>query len=143
MPETEHFVARKAELARLHQMLELALAGKGQVCFVAGEAGTGKTALSEAFQAEAQARHADLVIAGGACDAQVGDSSPYAPFHEVLAALTDGVAGRAVAPKVKSENSARVLKTLRLIAEVLAKFGPDLVGVFIPNPLMTRWRLPD
>ena len=133
MPETEHFVARKAELARLHQMLELALAGKGQVCFVAGEAGTGKTALSEAFQAEAQARHADLVIAGGACDAQVGDSSPYAPFHELLEALTDGVAGRAVAPKVKRENSARVLKTLRLVAEALAKFGPDLVGVFIPG----------
>ena len=133
MSETEHFVARNAELARLHGMLELALTGKGQVCFVAGEAGTGKTALSEAFQAEAQARHADLVIAGGACDAQVGDSSPYAPFHEVLAALTDGVAGRAVAPKVKSENSARVLKTVRLIAEALAKFGPDLVGVFIPG----------
>jgi tetratricopeptide (TPR) repeat protein len=133
MPDTEHFVARKAELARLHAMLELALTGKGQVCFVAGEAGTGKTALSEAFQIEAQARHADLVIAGGACDAQVGDSSPYAPFHEVLAALTDGVAGRAVAPKVKLENSARVLKTVRLIAEALAKFGPDLVGVFIPG----------
>ncbi len=133
MPETEHFVARRAELARLHAMLELALTGKGQVCFVAGEAGTGKTALSEAFQSEAQARHADLVIAGGACDAQVGDASPYAPFHEVLEALTDGVAGRAVAPKVKKENSARVLKTVRLIAEALAKFGPDLVGVFIPG----------
>lgn len=133
MPETERFVARTAELARLHAMLDLALAGKGQVCFVAGEAGTGKTALSEAFQAEAQTRHADLVIAGGACDAQVGDSAPYAPFHEVLAALTDGVAGRGVAPTVKKENSARVLKTVRLIAEALAKFGPDLVGVFIPG----------
>ena len=81
----------------------------------------------------AQARHADLVIAGGACDAQVGDSAPYAPFHEVLAALTDGVAGRGVAPTVKKENNARVLKTVRLIAEALAKFGPDLVGVFIPG----------
>ncbi|MEO6062079.1 MAG: ATP-binding protein [Thermoflexales bacterium] len=99
MAHTEHFVARKAELTRLHEMLELAMTGKGQVCFIAGEAGTGKTALSEAFQAKAQARHADLVVAGGACDAQVGNSSPYAPFHEVLAALTDGVTGRAIAPK--------------------------------------------
>jgi DNA-binding SARP family transcriptional activator len=41
------FVARERELARLEQSLARALAGQGRVVLVAGEAGTGKTALLE------------------------------------------------------------------------------------------------
>ncbi len=114
-------------------MLDEVLAGHGQVCFLSGEAGAGKTALSAEFQRQAQERHPELLIAGGACDAQVGDETPYAPFREVLESITESARSRAVAPKVKPENGARVMRAVRLVAEVLAKFGPDLVGVFIPG----------
>ncbi|MFQ5814295.1 MAG: ATP-binding protein, partial [Anaerolineae bacterium] len=39
------FVARERELAQLNEFLNQALAGQGTVCFVTGEAGSGKTAL--------------------------------------------------------------------------------------------------
>jgi Cdc6-like AAA superfamily ATPase len=38
------FVARERELAQLNDFLDGALGGQGQVCFVTGEAGAGKTA---------------------------------------------------------------------------------------------------
>ena len=37
------FVARQAALARLDALLDRTLEGQGQVCFVAGEAGAGKS----------------------------------------------------------------------------------------------------
>ena len=39
------FVARERELAGLQQRLDHAVAGHGQVIFVAGESGSGKTML--------------------------------------------------------------------------------------------------
>ena len=39
------FVARERELAQLQTFLDRTLAGQGQVAFVTGEAGCGKTAL--------------------------------------------------------------------------------------------------
>lgn len=132
-------VARDAELARLNALLDQALAGRGQVCYIAGEAGTGKTALSEAFQRLAQARHPELLIAAGSCDAQGGADTPYAPFREVLTSLTASTSGKAVAARAKHENEVRLLKAIRLVTEAVAKFGPDLVGVFLPGtPFLAR-----
>ena len=39
------FVERERELAQLKAFLDGTLAGQGQVCFVTGEAGSGKTTL--------------------------------------------------------------------------------------------------
>jgi predicted ATPase len=75
------FVAREGELARLNEFLDKALAGHGQVCFVTGEAGAGKTALLTAFARRVQAQHADLLVAIGVCNAQTGIGDPYLPFR--------------------------------------------------------------
>ncbi|MFQ5859751.1 MAG: ATP-binding protein [Anaerolineae bacterium] len=72
------FVARERELGQLQQFLDTALAGHGQVCFVTGEAGAGKTALVTEFARRAQDAHADpstgsgqaLLVAIGDCNAQ-------------------------------------------------------------------------
>jgi DNA-binding SARP family transcriptional activator len=50
------FVARERELKRLNAFLDTALSGQGQVAFVCGEAGNGKTALTGEFVRLAQAR---------------------------------------------------------------------------------------
>jgi predicted ATP-dependent serine protease len=47
--ETPGFVTRERELQCLEGFLDKALGGQGQVCFVAGEAGSGRTALLTEF----------------------------------------------------------------------------------------------
>jgi adenylate cyclase len=48
------FVGRDREMARLRTILARGLAGHGQVVFITGEAGSGKTALINAFTEDAQ-----------------------------------------------------------------------------------------
>jgi adenylate cyclase len=70
------FVARERELSQLQMFLDRALAGAGQVCFVTGEAGAGKTALVTEFARRAQAQHTDLLVAIGDCKTQAGIGDP-------------------------------------------------------------------
>jgi len=66
------FVARERELAQLDEFLDQALTGQGQVVFVTGDAGQGKTALIQEFARHAQAAHPDLVFASGNGNAHTG-----------------------------------------------------------------------
>ena len=43
------FVGREKELKQLDNRLDLMIEGQGQVCFVTGEAGFGKTSLATEF----------------------------------------------------------------------------------------------
>ena len=65
MREQPVFVGREPELARLDGYLDAALAGQGQVAFVVGGPGRGKTALLRAFAERAMAAHPDLLVVGG------------------------------------------------------------------------------
>src|SRR5712692_6466823 len=76
-------VGREAELAQLHGWLEQARGGERQVVFVSGEAGIGKTAVVEAFVAQAAAA-GGLWIGHGQCIDHYGAGEAYLP---VLAAL--------------------------------------------------------
>jgi adenylate cyclase len=130
--EAPVFVARARELRRLDRFLDAALAGQGQVCFVSGEAGSGKTALLTEFARRAQARHPDLVAALGQGDAQTGIGDPYLPFREVLRQLTgdsDAERSRAISP----ENASRLRKLVTVSGRVLVEIAPDLVGLFVPG----------
>jgi predicted ATPase len=82
------FVAREQELFQLQTFLAGSLASQGQVVFVTGEAGAGKTALVTEFTRRAEDAHADLLVALGNCNAQTGIGDPYLPFREVLGLLT-------------------------------------------------------
>ncbi len=59
-------VGRDAELAVLHQRLEIAAQGQRQVVFLAGEPGIDKTALVDAFLTQLRDR-ADVRITSGQC----------------------------------------------------------------------------
>jgi adenylate cyclase len=91
MLQTPTFVAREGELWRLNQYLEQILTGQGRVCFVTGNAGSGKTALISAFIHEAVSRHKKLVAAMGIADATTGAGDAYLPFREILSQLTGDV----------------------------------------------------
>jgi DNA-binding SARP family transcriptional activator len=147
------FVARERELGLLDHFLGLALAGQGRVVFVTGEAGSGKTALVQAFTRRAQEAHAgpstrslngareelgagpgqDLVVASGDCNAYTGIGDPYLPFREIMGQLTGDVESRWSAGTITREHARRLWNTLPLAARALVEQGPDLIDTLVPG----------
>ena len=74
-------VGREREQATLRDALAAALAGRGSLVLIGGEAGIGKTALAEATLAEAAASGA-LVLVGRCYD--LTETPPYGPWAEAL-----------------------------------------------------------
>jgi len=127
------FVARARELKQLNGFLKKARAGQGQLVFVTGEAGSGKTALIREFSRIAQTADAELVVVAGNCNAQTGIGDPYLPFREVLSLLTGDVEIKQAQGAISGENAARLRQLLARSAEVLVEVGPDLIDVLVPG----------
>ena len=132
MVKSNLFVGREREIAELEAFLERALGGQGQICFMAGEAGSGKTTLVSEFARRAQQRHDKLVVARGECNAQTGVGDAYLPFREVLDLLTGGVDDSLEQGTITEENARRLRSLLDSSIEALVEIGPELVGVVLP-----------
>ena len=78
------FVGRTAELERLGKRLDAALSGRGGVVFITGEAGAGKSSLTDRFLVDAALRAPEARVVGGACSEQYGAGEPYQPFVEAF-----------------------------------------------------------
>ncbi len=137
MAENQIFVGREPELAILHGYYQKALAGHGQICFLTGEAGAGKSTLMEEFVRQVQAENDDLVVAVGSCDSQTGAGDPYLPFREIFEQLTGSQdEAQSSNPDVKvnvQENSRRLKKLAVLTGDLLVNMGPDLIDLFLPG----------
>jgi predicted ATPase/DNA-binding SARP family transcriptional activator len=130
------FVARERELARLEKHLNTALAGQGQVVFVTGGPGRGKTALMGEFARRAIEVHPDLLVASGACNAYSGVGDPYLPFREILGLLTGDVEALWATGAVSGEHARRLWAALPLSAQALLDHGPFLIGTLVPGPAL-------
>ncbi len=126
------FVARERELAQLDGFLSRALAGQGQVCFVTGEPGSGKTALIQAFARSAQAANQELITGTGNCNAQTGIGEAFLPCREVLDELTGGTPAAVPDGAGPTENAIRARKALAKSGRILLEVGPALIGTLIP-----------
>lgn len=131
------FVGREPELARLGDLLERALTGNGQVCFIAGEPGAGKTALLQEFTRRAQANHPELIITVGDCSTTGAASDAYLPFREIFELLTGDVDAGVAHGAITVENGRRLRTVVERTAEIVADYGIDLVEVFIPGAALT------
>ncbi len=131
-PAAPPFVGREPELARLHELLSRALNGQGQVVFVTGEAGTGKTALVGEFLRRAQEQNAELVLALGECNSQTGQSDAYLPFKEIFRLLMGDVEGDLEEKALTRENANRLRQLMSRSADFALALGPDLIGIFLP-----------
>jgi DNA-binding SARP family transcriptional activator len=132
------FVARERELAQLHAFLSGTLAGRGQVIFVTGGPGRGKTALLDAFTRQAMASHPTLLVASGNCNALPGAAysdagDPYLPFRDVMAMLTGDVETKWDAGTVTREHAQRLWAAVPSVIEALLSHGPHLLDVLIPG----------
>jgi ABC-type oligopeptide transport system substrate-binding subunit/predicted Ser/Thr protein kinase len=125
------FVGREHELARLNAHLEKALTGHGQVVFVTGNAGRGKTAILQEFAKHGQVGHRELLVASGNCNPHTGAGDPYLPFRDVLGMLTGDVENRWAAGAISREHARRLWEHLPSAIEALIDNGPDLIDLFL------------
>lgn len=85
------FVGRSREVERLLGRLDRTLSGRGGVVFITGDAGAGKSTLTERFLVEAALRAPEARILVASCSEQFGAGEPYQPFIEAFKALlTEG-----------------------------------------------------
>lgn len=143
------FVARENELEKLHGFLDHALDGQGQVVFVTGEAGSGKSALLWEFARRAQEREADLVAARGACSAYAGVGDPYLPWREIFGALTDdkwftpptGTESEPVPDWTTLDQVPSQGRWLNHVIQTLVDHGPNLVDTFVSGRRLLNWAM--
>lgn len=131
------FVGRDTELLRLHSLLESSISGSGRICFVTGEAGTGKSTLVQQFCEQAQARNDTVTVVLGRSNAQTGAGDPYLPFMEILTMLAGEQSHKTAA--VSDTYSSRLRKLAKNSAKVLIDVAPDIINAFVPSAaLLTK-----
>lgn len=126
------FVGRQSELELLNGFLEKMLAGQGQVAFVTGSTGSGKTALIAEYLQRALLAHAGLIAALVGCNIYTGMGDPYLPFKQIIGFLT-GDNGVIQSSRVISPQHTRRLWTLLPVAiQSLIDLGPELIDRMVP-----------
>jgi len=132
------FFARESELAQLSELLNRSLCSQGQVGFVSGEAGSGKTALISEFTDRAIQGHGNLIAVRGTCNAYTGVGDPYLPFKEILGLLTGEVESRWKARTISREFALRLWNNLPLIIPELVEHGRNLIDTLLPGDALIQ-----
>ncbi len=127
------FVGRQVELEELHGYLEKTLAGHGQVVFVTGSPGSGKTALIGEFVHRAMQTHPELIPALGTCNVYTGIGDPYLPFLEIIGLLTGDIGGKRSGWLISTQYTRRLRALLPATIQALVKVGPDLINRMVPG----------
>ena len=99
------------------------------MCFIAGEAGSGKTALLEGFQLESKRFPGEIIFVTGECNAQTGQIDPYLPFKTIIQSFINWI-------NVTENNQDRGRKFARLAAQTILELAPDLIGNFFPGGML-------
>ena len=124
------FVGREHELNVLYNHLHKAVDGRGQVVFVIGGAGRGKTVLMDKFVRQSLREH-PILVAKGYCNASSGGGDPYLPFRQVLDMLTGDVDDMWEAGRITKEQATLLWEALPVTAKAIVEAGPDLIETFL------------
>jgi DNA-binding SARP family transcriptional activator len=136
-PARPAFVGRQPQLASLYQSLDLTLKGHGQVVFIKGEAGSGKTSLAWEFANQVMESHPDLLFAAGRCNAITDYEDPFLPFREILQMLA-GTNGTQSSLSLTAEHNRNLTEAFPDVIKVMLAFAPDLAGSFVPIRSLTQ-----
>ncbi|NJD60586.1 MAG: hypothetical protein C3F13_01900 [Anaerolineales bacterium] len=136
--ERQPFFARQSELSQLANSLRRSIDGSGQVIFVSGEAGSGKTALINEFAYRAFEMYDDLIVVRGSCNAHTGIGDPYLPFREILGLLTGDVESSGIARTMPNEYTIRLWNNMSLVVPVLLEHGRDLIKMLLPGDALVQ-----
>ena len=130
-PARQPLVGRSAQLQVLQDGWQTAAAGRGQLLFITGEPGIGKTRLVRQFALQSQAP----IVLIGTCQEQAG-SPPYHPLSQVLQAYLDTVPPELAEPEVR-----RWLSHLSPLLPDLNQRLPDLPPAADLDPQAAQLRL--
>lgn len=125
------FVGREQEMFRLTQVLEQVLTGRGEVFFVTGEAGIGKTALIREFVRRSLNRHKNILAILGSCNAQPEIGGPYLPFLEALHMLTGEIHPQWIAGAISKEHVRRLRAVTPDVLKDILDVGSGLLDNFV------------
>jgi DNA-binding SARP family transcriptional activator/predicted ATPase len=125
------FVARTRELEKLDDLLEKTLADQGQVAFVTGITGSGKTALVMEFARRSQKRIPELIVSLGRCNSLTGIGDPYLPFREALALLTHDMEAKWQSHAISTDHAQQLWEMAPRTIQALVNEGPDLIDSFV------------
>ena len=89
-------VGRNRALAELHVGLQQAIRGERQIVFITGEAGIGKTALTDEFLRQSVSAAIAIRIATGQCVEGYGGKEPYYPMLDALGRFCAGPQAEAI-----------------------------------------------
>lgn len=134
----EAFVGRDRELAELHRHLRAALAGRGGVVFVTGEAGSGKSTLVAEFGRQAEETRRDLVVTDARCSAFTGPADSYRPFMQIFRGLVGDAEDRGLRGASCRRQAARLRALSPVVGEALLRVGAELVGTLLPRSSVAR-----
>src|SRR5262249_5077220 len=107
--------------------------GAGQILFVIGGAGRGKTMLVQEFVRKAQAADPEILVVSGSCNAHTGSGDPYLPFREALTMLSGDVEAKWAGGLISAEHARRLWEAMPLTLPALIEHAPDLLGTFVPS----------
>ena len=105
----------------------------GNVLFVIGDAGSGKSALMDAFSRQAMTTYPDLLIAQGFCNAFSGSGDPYLPFRSVMGMLAGDLESRIAGKSVCREQLVNLWQSFPTVVSALTTTGTDLIDVMVPG----------
>ncbi len=125
-PGRRSLVGREAQLKTLRASWDQARAGRGQLAFITGELGIGKTSLAQ--QAAAQSETPVLLV--GHCQEQEGSRRAYHPFAEALQTYL-----ATVPPEFFDDEARRLISYFARLVPGLRQAVPDLSA---PPPLEPR-----
>jgi len=132
MPDSSRFYGRVRELDEMEALLDGVLDGHTCTAFISGEAGTGKSALVEAFVERVQQRDSALIATLATCNSHTGQSDAYLPFLDTLAQLT-GDSRRFKAGSISETNAHRLEGFVEIATRAIINDVPELIGHFIPG----------
>jgi tetratricopeptide (TPR) repeat protein len=135
------FVGRTGEMTRLNHALDHALAGQGQVVFITGDAGSGKTALANEFLQQTIKSNTGLLAVRGRSNAYTGIGDPYLPFSEMMGMLTGEIEARWAGGEITGGHARSLWWSMPDVIQALLDYGPDLIDRLLPGKsLLSRTR---
>jgi predicted ATPase len=124
-------VGQETELAALDSHLQKALAGRLQIVFVCGEAGSGKTSLLKEFLRRSLTAHPKLAAGIGTCNAFFGQGVPYLPFRDILNMLAGDVESLYSNGDISRNQAVLMLESFPLVVQTLTDKCPELIDSFV------------
>jgi adenylate cyclase len=138
------FVARERELERFSVFLDKTKQGNGQIVFITGGAGRGKTALIDEFCWRLMGGLPEIIIAKGHCDAHTGVGDAYLPFRDVAAMLTGDLEASLTAGAITPDYARHLWNIIPRTVDAIIQRGSSLIDVFVHGEsLLARTEIAD